>query len=89
MNSIGRAFRPHIKTHKLASVAQMQIDHGAVGINCQKVTEAEAFADAGFADILITYNILGATKLARLRALNDRLQVLRVVACLLYTSRCV
>jgi D-serine deaminase-like pyridoxal phosphate-dependent protein len=80
MNSIGRAFRPHIKTHKLASVAQMQIDHGAVGINCQKVTEAEAFADAGFADILITYNILGATKLARLRALNDRLQVLRVVA---------
>ena len=39
MNSIGRAFRPHIKTHKLASVAQMQIDHGAVGINCQKVTE--------------------------------------------------
>lgn len=80
MVSIGRAFRPHIKTHKLASVAQMQIAHGAAGINCQKVTEAEAFADAGFDDILITYNILGAAKLTRLAALNDRLSLLRVVA---------
>jgi D-serine deaminase-like pyridoxal phosphate-dependent protein len=36
----GLAFRPHIKTHKLASVAQAQLAAGAVGINCQKLTEA-------------------------------------------------
>ncbi|MEO5621591.1 MAG: alanine racemase [Cypionkella sp.] len=80
MVSIDRDFRPHIKTHKLASVAKLQLVAGAVGINCQKVSEAEAFAEAGFDDILITYNILGAVKLARLKALNARLEVLRVVA---------
>ena len=76
----GLDFRPHIKTHKLASVARAQIDAGAVGINCQKLTEAEAFADAGFDDILITYNILGAARLAGLKALNDRVAHLTVCA---------
>lgn len=79
MTTNGLAFRPHIKTHKLASVARAQLDAGAVGINCQKLTEAEAFAEAGFDDILITYNILGAARLARLKALNDR--VARLVVC--------
>ena len=76
----GKAFRPHIKTHKIAAVARQQVDAGAVGLNCQKVTEAEVFADAGFDDILITYNILGAAKLARLKALNARVAKLAVVA---------
>jgi D-serine deaminase-like pyridoxal phosphate-dependent protein len=76
----GLDFRPHIKTHKLASVARAQIDAGAVGINCQKLTEAEAFADAGFDDILITYNILGAARFAGLKALNDRVARLTVCA---------
>lgn len=79
-NSHGKRFRPHIKTHKMAAVARQQIEAGAIGLNCQKVTEAEAFADAGFDDILITYNILGPTKLARLKALNDRVGKLAVVA---------
>ncbi|AUH64249.1 D-TA family PLP-dependent enzyme [Paracoccus zhejiangensis] len=76
----GLAFRPHIKTHKLASVAQAQLDAGAVGINCQKLTEAEAFADAGVEDILITYNLLGPARLAGLKALNDRVARLTVCA---------
>lgn len=76
----GLTFRPHIKTHKLASVARQQLDAGAVGINCQKLTEAQAFADAGFDDILITYNILGPARLAGLRALNDPVASLTVCA---------
>jgi D-serine deaminase-like pyridoxal phosphate-dependent protein len=79
-DSHGKAFRPHIKTHKITAIARQQIAAGAVGLNCQKVTEAEVFADAGFDDILITYNILGAAKLARLKALNDRVSKLAVVA---------
>jgi len=75
----GLAFRPHIKTHKIPAVARAQLAAGAVGINCQKVTEAEVFADAGFEDILITYNILGSAKLARLAALNARVRRLLVV----------
>ncbi len=76
----GKAFRPHIKTHKIAAIARQQVEAGAVGLNCQKVTEAEVFADAGFDDILITYNILGPAKLVRLKALNARVTKLAVVA---------
>ena len=65
-NAQGINFRPHIKTHKTPEIAQMQIDAGAVGIACQKVTEAEVFADAGFTDIQIPYNIVGPQKTARL-----------------------
>ncbi|UDF32247.1 UNVERIFIED_ORG: D-TA family PLP-dependent enzyme (plasmid) [Roseateles sp. XES5] len=76
----GKAFRPHIKTHKIVAVARAQQEAGAIGINCQKISEAAVFADAGFQDILITYNILGAAKLARLRALHERVPRLSVVA---------
>ena len=38
------ANRPHIKTHKIPEIAQMQMDAGAVGITCQKVSEAEVMA---------------------------------------------
>ena len=61
----GVALRPHIKTHKIPEIARLQIDAGAVGIACQKVSEAEVFAQAGFDDILIPYNIVGASKAAR------------------------
>lgn len=76
----GLAFRPHIKTHKLPSVAKLQVEAGAKGINCQKISEAEVFAEAGFDDILITFNILGADKLERLADLNERIAKLSVVA---------
>lgn len=80
MDGLGLAFRPHIKTHKLLSVAAAQIAAGARGINCQKVSEAEVFAAAGIDDILITFNIFGAEKLARLAALNRQISALRVTA---------
>ncbi|MEO5615557.1 MAG: alanine racemase, partial [Cypionkella sp.] len=80
MTAHGLAFRPHIKTHKILAVACQQLAAGAVGINCQKLTEAEVFADAGFDDILITYNLLGAARVQRLAALNARVARLQVVA---------
>jgi D-serine deaminase-like pyridoxal phosphate-dependent protein len=80
VDGIGKAFRPHIKTHKLPFVAGLQVEAGAVGLNCQKLTEAEVFAEAGFQDILITYNMLGADRLARLAALNRRIDALAVTA---------
>ncbi len=65
----GLAFRPHIKTHKIPEIARMQVEAGAVGIACQKVSEAEIFAQAGFTDIQIPYNIVGPHKTARLMEL--------------------
>jgi D-serine deaminase-like pyridoxal phosphate-dependent protein len=69
------ANRPHIKTHKIPAIARMQMDAGAVGITCQKVSEAEVMADAGLTDIFIPYNILGDNKLRRLMTLAGRATV--------------
>lgn len=76
---IGRNFRPHIKTHKIPALAALQVAAGARGINCQKISEAEIFAEAGFTDILITFNMLGTARLERLKALNAKVD-LQVVA---------
>lgn len=76
----GLKLRPHIKTHKLPLLARRQVAGGAVGINCQKIGEAEVMAGHGLDDILITYNILGEAKLARLRSLAGRIARLAVTA---------
>src|SRR5512142_2293828 len=69
------ANRPHIKTHKIPAIAQMQMEAGAVGITCQKVSEAEVMAAAGFDNIFLPYNIIGESKLKRLMALAARLNI--------------
>ncbi len=69
------ANRPHVKTHKIPAIAQLQKDAGAVGITCQKVSEAEVMAESGFNNIFIPYNILGQSKLQRLMALAARITI--------------
>jgi D-serine deaminase-like pyridoxal phosphate-dependent protein len=68
----GVANRPHIKTHKSPLLAKMQIAAGASGITCQKLGEAEVMAEAGIDDILISYNLIGDEKMARLGALQRK-----------------
>ena len=79
-DAAGLALRPHIKTHKLPLFARAQIAAGACGITVQKIGEAEVMADAGIDDILLTYNILGVDKLARLAAVARRVERFAVVA---------
>lgn len=71
----GLKLRPHIKTHKLPRFARRAIDLGAVGVTVQKLGEAEVMADAGITDIFLPYNIIGPAKLARLRALAERIDI--------------
>jgi len=61
--SLGVRLRPHAKMHKSADVAQAQIARGAVGVCCQKVSEAECLIDAGIHNILITNQVVGKRKL--------------------------
>lgn len=68
----GLALRPHIKTHKIPDFARRQIELGAVGITCQKISEAMVMAEAGCADILLTYPIVGAAKVKPLAGLARR-----------------
>ena len=64
--------RPHAKTHKCPEVGKRQVALGAVGMCCQKVSEAEAMVDGGITDVLVTNEIVGARKLERLAALSRR-----------------
>ncbi|KQT51316.1 alanine racemase [Aureimonas sp. Leaf454] len=77
----GLLARPHVKTHKLPQIARLQIEAGAIGITCQKIGEAEALvaAEPSIRDVLITYDIVGAAKLKRLRGLAEAVS-LSVVA---------
>src|SRR5580704_9744616 len=71
-DAAGVANRPHIKTHKSPMLARLQIAAGAKGITCQKLGEAEVMAEAGIDDILISYNLIGEEKMARLGALQTK-----------------
>src|SRR4051812_17841189 len=51
--------RPHIKTHKMAELVQMQIKEGINKFKCATIAEAELAAKAGARDILIAYPIVG------------------------------
>jgi 3-hydroxy-D-aspartate aldolase len=74
----GARLRAHAKTHKSAVVARLQMARGAVGQCVQKVAEAEALAWGGIPDILVSNEVVGARKLARLAALN---RIARVSVC--------
>ena len=64
VSSVGVRLRPHAKSHKCPEIALRQIELGAVGICCQKVSEAAVFVDAGISDIFITNQVVGEKKVA-------------------------
>jgi len=68
----GLRLRPHAKTHKCAVIGQQQIAHGAVGLCCQKVSEAEAMVNGGIADVLISNQVVGTKKINRLMSIAKR-----------------
>ena len=67
--------RTHAKTHKCPEIAKRQIAHGAIGVCCQKVAEAEAMVEGGIADVLVSNEVVGAPKIARLAALAKRARI--------------
>lgn len=66
----GMRHRAHAKMHKSVDVAKLQQSlGGAVGICCQKVSEAEIFARGGLGDILVSNQIRDPAKIERLAGL--------------------
>lgn len=64
--------RPHYKSHKCAQIAKMQLAHGAVGMTCAKLSEAEDLADSGVENILIANQIVQPEKLMKLAILAGK-----------------
>ena len=68
--------RPHAKTHKCPTIALKQMALGAVGVCCQKVGEAEAMVNGGVPNVLVSNEIVGVSKVARLAALARHAEVM-------------
>lgn len=63
----GMRHRAHGKMHKSVDVLKLQMAlGGAIGVCCQKVSEAEVFARAGVKDILVSNQVRDAAKIDRL-----------------------
>ena len=69
VRATGIGLRPHAKAHKSAWIAAQQTSRGAVGICCQKVSEAAAFVAEGFASVLISNEVVGLPKIRRMAEL--------------------
>jgi 3-hydroxy-D-aspartate aldolase len=67
--------RPHAKSHKCPEIALRQIARGAVGVCCQKVSEAEALVQGGVGDVMLANEVVGTQKLARLAELARQARV--------------
>ncbi len=67
----GVGLRPHVKTHKIREIAELQLAAGAIGITVAKISEAERLPGE---DVLIAFPIM-PEKLPRLRRLAEQRRV--------------
>lgn len=51
--------RPHVKTHKMAEVISLQLEHGIKKFKCATLAEVEMVAANGGEDILLAYPLTG------------------------------
>jgi len=75
----GKNLRPHAKSHKCSTLAQKQVDQGAIGICAAKVSEAEVLVSHGVHGILVTGPVASAQKAARLVKLLEKSPTLMTV----------
>jgi D-serine deaminase-like pyridoxal phosphate-dependent protein len=73
------SLRPHSKTHKCPQIALRQLEAGAIGITCAKVSEAEVMAGAGIRDILVANQVPGHSKIGRATELAKRCDLMVAV----------
>ncbi len=72
--------RAHGKMHKSVDVLRLQQElGGAVGVCCQKVSEAEVFVRGGIKDVLVSNQVRDPLKIDRLARLTK--QDARIIVC--------
>lgn len=76
MKDNGLRHRAHAKTHKSAAIAHDQMAAGAVGVCCQKVSEAEALVNNGVPDVLVSNQVINPNMIERLAAMATHARVM-------------
>lgn len=63
--------RPHVKTHKMKEVVQLQLDRGIWKFKCATIAEAEMLGEIEVQDVLIAYQPVGP-KIKRVLQLSEK-----------------
>jgi D-serine deaminase-like pyridoxal phosphate-dependent protein len=51
--------RPHFKNHRVLDLARCQVEHGAIGITCARLWQAERLIQSGIREVLIANELAG------------------------------
>jgi D-serine deaminase-like pyridoxal phosphate-dependent protein len=68
MRTLPAKLRPHIKVHKCAELARLQVQAGAIGVCTATVWEAIVMSRAGIEDVLVANQVCGEDKIQALAA---------------------
>lgn len=60
MDGNANRWRPHVKTTKLRSIMKRFVEHGIVNFKCSTSLELSTVCEAGAADVLVAYPMVGA-----------------------------
>jgi D-serine deaminase-like pyridoxal phosphate-dependent protein len=71
--------RPHFKNHRVLELAARQMEHGAMGITCARLWQAERLVSFGIRNVLIANEIAGESPLQRYVELSREAPVLIAV----------
>lgn len=71
--------RPHFKNHQVVALAAAQVEAGAIGITCARLSHAEALVSAGIQSVLVAREIAGESTLRRFVELSDAAPVMVIV----------
>src|SRR4029077_9564039 len=63
MTGLSAKLRPHVKVHKCAELARLQVQAGAIGVCTATVWEAIVMSRAGIEDVLVANQVCGADKI--------------------------
>lgn len=64
--------RPHYKSTKCTAIAHMQMEKGAKGITCAKLSEAQDLVESGIENVLIANQVVDKEKISGLAALAKK-----------------
>jgi len=78
-NGSGPKLRPHFKAHQVFYLAKKQMEHGAIGLTCARLDQAEKLVGQGIRSVLIANEIAGESKIRDFLDLSRRAPVLVAV----------
>lgn len=69
---------PHVKTHKMVEIARWQLEAGATGLTCAKLSEAEHLLPSGVRRLFLASGLVDVRLAQRIRELSGRIDQLIV-----------